>query len=151
MTGAFFADEVPVNPEDLGIKGKNPPEVAGILQMLIWELEGLEEFTDQRLEALFRRLSEKLGLKLRDLTAPCFVALSGRSVWTPLFGSMEILGSDMVRMRLRKAVDLLGGLGRKRLAALEKQYRSLARRGAEDRSAEPGKDPAGDGKEDQKT
>jgi len=151
MTGAFFADEVPVNPEDLGIKGKDPPEVAGILQMLIWELEGLEEFTDRRLEALFRRLSGKLGLKLRDLTAPCFAALSGRPVWTPLFGSMEILGSDMVRMRLRRAVDLLGGLGRKRLEALEKEYRSLVCGGAEDRSAEAGKDQAGGGMEDQKT
>jgi len=142
LTDAFFADEIPVDPGDLRIKGKKPPEVAGILQMLIWELEGLEEFTAGRLEKMFRHLSEKLNLKLRDLTVPCFVALSGRAVWTPLFGSMEILGSDMVRMRLRRAVDLLGGLGRKKLEALEKEYRSLIRDG-EENTGGGGKDQAG--------
>ena len=159
LTDAFFADEVPVAPEDLKIKEKEPTEVAGILQMLIWELEGLKEFTAERLETLFRRLSGRLGLKLRDLTAPCFTALSGRSVWTPLFGSMEILGADMVRMRLRRAVDLLGGLGRKKLEALEKEYRSLVHEGAESRDSGKGqnrtssgkRDQAADGKEDQES
>jgi glutamyl-tRNA synthetase len=46
-------------------------------------------------------------------------------VWTPLFGSMEILGSDMVRMRLRAAVDALGGLSRKKMEGLEKEYAEL--------------------------
>ena len=107
------------------MKGKTPPELAGILQILLWELERTKEFTAETLERLFRDLSEKMGLKLRDLTAPCFVALSGRAVWTPLFGSMEILGSDMVRMRLRKAIEVLGGISGKRLKALEKEYRDL--------------------------
>lgn len=149
LTDAFFTDEVPVDAGDLQIKGKNPSEVAGILQMLIWELEGLKEFTAEGLEALFRRLADRLGLKLRALTAPCFVALSGRSVWTPLFGSMEILGSDMVRMRLRRAVDLLGGLSRKQREALEKEYRSLTHEGAVDRVGGAERDRAGGDRKNQ--
>ncbi len=125
LTDAFFVDQVSVDPQDLQMKGKTPPELAGILQILLWELERTKEFTAETLERLFRDLSEKMGLKLRDLTAPCFVALSGRAVWTPLFGSMEILGSDMVRMRLRKAIEVLGGISGKRLKALEKEYRDL--------------------------
>jgi len=125
LTDAFFVDQVSVDPQDLQMKGKTPPELAAILQILLWELERTKEFTAETLERLFRRLSEKLGLKLRDLTAPCFVALSGRAVWTPLFGSMELLGSDMVRMRLRRAIEVLGGLSGKRLKELEKEYRHL--------------------------
>jgi glutamyl-tRNA synthetase len=135
LTDAFFVDEVSADPEDLQMRGKSPSELAGILQILVWRLERAKEFTAAALEQLFRDLSEKLGLKLRDLTAPCFVALSGRSVWTPLFGSMEILGSDMVRMRLRRAIDLLGGLSRKQREALEKEYRSLFHDGEEDQAS----------------
>ena len=35
---------------------------------------------------------------------------------------MEILGPDLVRMRLRRAIELLGGLSEKKLKAIEKVY-----------------------------
>jgi glutamyl-tRNA synthetase len=38
---------------------------------------------------------------------------------------MEILGSDMVRMRLRRAIEALGGISSKKLKALEKDYARL--------------------------
>jgi glutamyl-tRNA synthetase len=107
------------------MKGKTPQELADIFQMLVWNLERQVDFSAQSLEALFRGMVEKLEIKLRDLTGPCFVALSGRAVWTPLFDSMEILGSDLVRMRLRRAIEALGGISGKRLKGLEKEYRDL--------------------------
>lgn len=125
MTTAFFADEVSLIPEDLKMKGKKPEELAAILQMLVWRLEQQRDFTAQALDALFREMSQKFGMTLRDLTGPCFVALSGKPVWTPLFDSMEILGSDMVRMRLRRAIEVLGGISGKKRKELEKQYTAL--------------------------
>jgi glutamyl-tRNA synthetase len=125
LTDGFFLDHVPLNPQDLTMKGKTQEELAGILQMLIWKLEAQRSFSAGDLETLFREMCQKLEIGLRDLTGPCFVALSGRPVWTPLFGSMEILGSDMVRMRLRAAVDALGGLSRKKMEGLEKEYAEL--------------------------
>jgi glutamyl-tRNA synthetase len=133
LTDAFFIDQVTVDPQKLQMKGRTPQELAGILQMLVWRLEGQGDFSAAALESLFREISEKLGVKLRDLTGPCFVALSGRPVWTPLFGSMEILGSDMVRMRLRQAIEALGGISGKKLKGLEREYRDLF--GQPDRSA----------------
>ena len=125
LTAAFFADEVPFDPQQLKIKGKAAQEVADILQFSVWRLEEQEDFSAKTLDALFRNMAVTLELKLRDLLAPFFVALSGRRVWTPLFDSMEILGSDMVRIRLRRAIEALGGVSGKKLKKLEKEYSAL--------------------------
>ncbi len=122
LTAPFFADAVPALPEELVMKGKDPEETAEILQMTIWRLEQQRDFTAPALDALLRETAEALGLKLRVLLGPLFVALSGRRAWTPLFDSMAILGSDMVRMRLRRAVENLGGLSSKKLKKLERTY-----------------------------
>ncbi len=124
-TAFFFADEVPLDPVDLSIKGKEPEEVAKVLQLALWRLEQLRAFTAEALEETFRELGEKLDLKTRDLTRPFYVALTGMKAATPLYQSMEILGADMVRMRLRRAIAALGGLSAKKLKALDKEYAAL--------------------------
>jgi glutamyl-tRNA synthetase len=125
LTAAFFADGVPLDPAALAIKGQTGAEVAAILQLAVWRLEALRDFTAGPLEGLFKELAEKTGLKLRDLLRPFYVALSGSAVWTPLYGSMEVLGSDMVRVRLRRAIDALGGLSGSRAKELEARYATL--------------------------
>ena len=121
-TAAFFADEVPVNSEELKLKNKEPGELLEILQVSMWEMEKLREFSAENLELLFKDLAEKFEVKLRDLNLPFYIALSGSSVWTPLYDSMVVLGVDIVRMRLRRAMELLGGLSAKKLKKLEKRY-----------------------------
>lgn len=125
LTGAFFADQVSFDPRELGVKGKTQEEVAEILQLSLWRLEQQRDFSARALDTLFREMAKKFELKLRDFLSPFFVALSGRTVWTPLFDSMEILGSDMVRMRLRRAFESLGGISSKKGKELEKQYTAL--------------------------
>ncbi len=125
LTMPFFADDVAPAAEDLKIKGREPDEVKDVLQMVVWRLEQQRDFTAPALDALLRETAEKLDLKLRQLLAPLFVALSGRTSWTPLFDSMEILGPDLVRMRIRRAIDALGGLSSKKLKGVEKQYAEL--------------------------
>jgi glutamyl-tRNA synthetase len=53
--------------------------------------------------------------------------MSGKSISLPLFDAMSILGPDLVRVRLRKALDLLNAegvaLSKKGLKVLEKEYR----------------------------
>jgi glutamyl-tRNA synthetase len=122
LTAPFFADEVPFDPRDLVFKGKTPEESAELLQMAIWRLERVRRFTGDGVEAALKEMAEAAGLSLRELNLPFYVALSGARVWTPLYDSMEILGSDMTRVRLRRAVDALGGLSEKRLKQLEADY-----------------------------
>ena len=126
LTAFFFADGVPVDPAKLALKGKTAEDLAGILQMAVWLFEELPDFTHEAIEHAFRGLSEKLDVKLRDLSRPFYVAITGTEASTPLFRSMEILGLDLVRVRLRSAIEALGGISAKRAKALEKEFRQLA-------------------------
>jgi glutamyl-tRNA synthetase len=123
LTGHFFTNRVPLDPAELLLEGRSAEETAEVMQQVIWELEKLSGFTASDLEGLFRSAAEEQGMKLKLLTAPFYVVMSGKRVSTPLFDTMAILGSDVSRMRIRYAIDALGGLSGKRLKALEKSYR----------------------------
>ena len=94
-----------------------------VLQFSLWELEAMQEWNRDNLNQLFVDLAEKLDLKIREVLAPIFIAVSGKPVSPPLFDSMELLGPDMVRARVRHAITILGGVSKKQLKKLEKEYR----------------------------
>jgi len=52
--------------------------------------------------------------------APFFIAIAGSTSSTPVMNSMYVIGADMTLNRLRHAVEVLGGLGKKKLKKLEK-------------------------------
>ena len=87
--------------------------------------DGLPRFDEESIEGVLRLLSDKLDIKLRDLTRPFYVAITGSKASTPLFGSIGLLGRDLTRTRLREAIELLGGLSAKKTKALDKEYRGL--------------------------
>ncbi|HQH93495.1 MAG TPA: glutamate--tRNA ligase, partial [Candidatus Fermentibacter daniensis] len=87
LTSFFFADSVPLDAEALILKGKTPEDTQKILQFAIWELERRGELTTEDVETMFKTLSEKTGIKLRDLTRPFYVAISGSKASTPLYDS----------------------------------------------------------------
>lgn len=122
LTAFFFSDAVRYQAEDLQLKGKTPDELKEILQTAIWRLEQEKSLTSDAIEKVFRDLSERLDISLRDLSRPFYVAITGAKASTPLFQSMEILGLDIVRMRLRRAIESLGGISSKKVRALEKDY-----------------------------
>jgi glutamyl-tRNA synthetase len=125
LTVFFFADKVPLDPEKFKLKGKTPEELRTLLQVATWRLEQIRLFTSDALEQVFRELAEKFNVKLRELLPPFYLAMTGAEIATPLFQSMEILGPDLVRMRLRRAVEVLGGLSAKELKSTEKLYETL--------------------------
>jgi glutamyl-tRNA synthetase len=125
LTQHFFTDQVHPAPAELLAKGKDEQETARILQLTLWRLEAQREFSADELDGLFREIAERLDIKLREFTRPFYVAITGAKASTPLFQSMEILGPDLVRVRLRHAVEALGGLSAKKLKQLEKDYDAL--------------------------
>jgi len=125
LTAFFFADAVPLDRGKLQLKGKAPEEIAALLQFALWRFEGLRTFTTRAIEELFRELVEKTDLRLRDAIRPFYVAITGAEAAPPLFQSMEILGSDLVRVRLRRAIDALGGLAGNALRRAEEEYARL--------------------------
>ena len=123
---SFFAEGMPeLSPESLKVKNVGEEDVKKILQFSLWRLEAQILWERDPLNQLFVDLAESLGLKLRDVLAPIFVAISGKPVAPPLFDSMAILGPDICRARLRHAVNILGGVSKKQVKRLEKEYKEL--------------------------
>ena len=121
---SFFTEGMPViKDSDLIVKNVEPDEVKKILQFALWDLEQLQEWQRATLNQLFVDLAARLDKKIREVLAPMFVAISGKPVSPPLFASMEILGPDIVRARVRHAINLLGGVSKKQKKKLEKEYR----------------------------
>jgi glutamyl-tRNA synthetase len=123
---SFFAEGMPeLSPESLKVKNVEQEDVKKILQFSLWRLEAQILWERDPLNQLFVDLAASLGLKLKDLLAPIFVAISGKPVAPPLFDSMAILGPDICRARLRHAVNILGGVSKKQVKRLEKEYKEL--------------------------
>ena len=86
----------------------------------------VEDWRRDALYAAVKSLSLAMDIRMRDFLPPLFVAVSGRSVTLPLFDSLAYLGRDLVRARLRSAIDALGGVSKKEGKRLERSFRSLA-------------------------
>ncbi|MGC1985236.1 MAG: hypothetical protein WA668_07600, partial [Candidatus Cybelea sp.] len=56
----------------------------------------------------------------RDVARPFYIAIAGSPTSIPLYDSMELLGRDMVRERLRNALDLLGAPSKRELEEWER-------------------------------
>ncbi|MBV1879681.1 MAG: glutamate--tRNA ligase [Pseudomonadales bacterium] len=123
---AFFVSGMPdISIADFEFKKVAIEDVAKILQIIIWQTDKLAQWDRDVLEQLLGGVAEQLELKIRDVLAPVFIAVTGASVAPPLFDSMVILGPDMVRARLRYALAIVGGISKKKLKKLDKEYRLL--------------------------
>ncbi len=66
--------------------------------------------TRRRSSASCKGVADALGKKFRDLARVYYVAITGSPTSLPLFDSMELLGRDLSRERLRVALDAFGGV-----------------------------------------
>jgi glutamyl-tRNA synthetase len=99
--------------QDLVPKGRTAADVAGALAAARDVLAELSDadFSADVLEARCRQGAEQLGWKAGDFFKPLRVAITGRSVSPPLFGSMELLGRDRVLGRVDAAMAKAGAMG----------------------------------------
>ncbi len=124
FTAMFFSDSVPVTEELLQIKDKTPDEVLEILQVTLWDLEGVRDWTKEAISESLTGTCSQFEMKMKHFTSPLYGAICGSKVAPPLFDSMEVLGSDLSRTRISAAIEVLGGLSGKKLKKLEKKYRA---------------------------
>jgi glutamyl-tRNA synthetase len=73
------------------------------LDVLIARLGALPAFDAPALEALYRELTEAMGLKLVDLAQLTRLAVTGRTASPPLFDVLALLGREETLARLRAA------------------------------------------------
>jgi len=65
------------------------------------------EFTHDGLESALRAAADDLGVKAGQMFEPIRVAVCGRKIAPPLFGTLEVLGRDMSLARIASAIEKL--------------------------------------------
>jgi len=107
----FFVGEVAYDQEaraKLVPKGREPGEVAEVLASLVEErVDPLLSWRKELLEPALREFAANRGWKASELFMSVRVAVTGRTATPPLFETMEVLGKEICRRRLRQAVELL--------------------------------------------
>jgi len=98
-----------------------------VLQFTLWKLEALRAWERDALFTELKNLADSMGFKLKDFLAPLFVAIAGSTATFSVMDSMVLLGSDVSRARVRDAIDVLGGAGKKVLKRYEKEYADLGK------------------------
>jgi glutamyl-tRNA synthetase len=96
------------------------------LQFALWRLEALRHWTRDTVWGELKALADAMGIKVKDFLAPLFIAIAGSSASFSVVDSMELLGPDMSRARIRHAIEVLGGVSKKALKQLEKDYQTLS-------------------------
>jgi glutamyl-tRNA synthetase len=106
----FFTEEIQYDPQLLIGKKMNPATSLEALRSVYQVLEGMPSFDEESLEASLRGLTDELGLKAGQLFGIIRVAVTGKRVAPPLFGTLSILGQERVLARLRQADESLSRL-----------------------------------------
>ena len=120
LAGFFFMGGVNPDAKLFEHKKLSPEQVRQVLQLILWKLEALRQWSKDNITALIQKVAEHHGYKLRDVMPLIFPAITGQASSVSVLDAMEILGPDLSRFRLRQAVELLGGVSKKETKEWEK-------------------------------
>ncbi|MBT4522138.1 MAG: glutamate--tRNA ligase [Halieaceae bacterium] len=127
LVSFMLSGTLAITPESFaGLKGE-PQEIVRGLQFALWRMEALRHWTRDAIWSELKSLADAQGIKVKDFLAPLFIAISGSAASFSVVDSMEMLGPDMARARIRHAIEVLGGVSKKAMKRLEKEYQSLER------------------------
>ena len=125
LLGFFFQGNPDINEESFAPVKLEEDELKKALQFVLWRLEAQRHWSKDNIFADIKAVADGTGIKLRDLNTPIFIAITGSTASVSVMDAMAILGPDMTRGRLRHALTVLGGIGKKKLKSLEKEFRQL--------------------------
>jgi glutamyl-tRNA synthetase len=106
----FFTEKITYEPKLLMGKKMGASDSLNALRRALQALEEVPSFEESALEAVLRALVDELGVKAGQLFGIIRVAVTGKTVAPPLFGTLSVLGRERVLARLRTAEDLLADL-----------------------------------------
>ena len=118
----FLSRKVEPAEADLIPKKREADDVVQMLQTSLWAFEATLPWDEEAIEAAIRRVAEFWEWPVRDVTVPLIVTLTGQRVGPPLFESLALLGLDLTRQRLLDAMNVLGGLSKKKMGRLDKAW-----------------------------
>ena len=108
LTAFLFAGRLNLPAEALAGGKLDGDDLRKALQIAQWDLDGLRTWDVAGIEAVLKGVAVAIDKKFRDVVRPFYIAITGSPTSIPLFDAMELLGRDIVRERLRNALDVLG-------------------------------------------
>ena len=93
--------------EDLVPKGREASDVSAALGVARDALAECADWTSEPLESVARSAADALAWKAGDFFRPIRLAVTGKAVSPPLFGSMVLLGRERTLARLDAALERL--------------------------------------------
>jgi len=106
----FFRDDLPYDRDAL--LGKKyataADEALYTLEEVCTELEDIEEWDRDTILEVLKKLADRRGAKLREMSHLLYVAITGRDKALPVNVCMEVLGKRPSLARLTQAVERLG-------------------------------------------
>jgi glutamyl-tRNA synthetase len=109
-THFFFSGDLKYDTALLLPKGRAPADTAQALADALDALETLEVWKVADITAAMEKFLSEKNLKAKDIYMPLRVATTGAKETPPLFESMEVIGKEMVRRRVRCAIAALHAL-----------------------------------------
>jgi glutamyl-tRNA synthetase len=123
---AFLASGMlPISGSDFDVLKIDREALIQQLQFTQWRMEAVTPWHRDAIFAALKALADGMDIKVRDFLAPLFVAISGSQASISVIDAMEMLGSDLSRARIRHAIEVLGGVSKKKSKELEKTYAAL--------------------------
>ena len=107
LAGFLFAGRLGVSVADLTSPKMDAAAAKDFITAVAERLETVTPWTAEAIGAAIKEVATARGLKPKDAFRPLYVAVSGKDRSLPLFDSIEILGKDMLRVRLRDALAVL--------------------------------------------
>ena len=107
LTDYFFEEPSIADGAELVGKKADPAAVREVLRELGARLARLSEWRHAAIESTVREAAQASGLKPKDVFMSVRVAVTGRSVSTPLFETMAVIGREAVGRRLEAAASVL--------------------------------------------
>jgi glutamyl-tRNA synthetase len=109
-TDFFFSGDLDLGPvlAEMVPKERKPSDLAQALAALVDLFEAVRgPWTAVQTEPITRTFCERNGWKPKELFMALRLAATGRKTSPPLFESLEVLGKELVRRRLRSACEQL--------------------------------------------
>ena len=117
---------LPIRLEHLKSSGMDEDQLLAVLQYALWRLEAVQNWNRDNIFKALESVADGMNIKLKPFLVPLFIAITGSTASISVMDSMNLLGADMSRARLRHAIELLGGVGKKKLKKMEKAYQSIS-------------------------
>ena len=123
LAGHFLGGMTKLTEESFAHKNLETEQQVEILQFALWQLEAVRHWDRDQIQKRMFALAKNMEIKPKDFLNPLFIAIAGTSETISVLDSMALLGPDMARARLRHGINVLGGVGKKKLKKMEKAYR----------------------------